>query len=76
MRITSESGVQDRVLTPGSYFSNDVEVRHEGVNIGQTTLRYLIVEKKYADTRPASAVAPGLCAQRYGSPASSPASLL
>lgn len=62
MRIISASGVEDRVLTAGSYFSNDVEARHEGVNVGQTTLHYLIVEKKYADTRPASAVSPGLCA--------------
>lgn len=62
MRITSASGVEDRVPQAGSFFSNDAEVRHEAVNVGQTTLRYLIVEKKYADTRATEAVAPGLCA--------------
>ncbi len=45
MRITNASGVEDRALQSGSYFANDAEVRHEAINIGQTTIRYLIVEK-------------------------------
>ncbi len=62
MRVTTASGVDDRVLQAGSYFSNDTEVRHSALNVGQTTLRYLIVEKKYADARAAEMSAPGLCA--------------
>lgn len=37
------------------------ELRHQALNIGETTMRYLIVEKKYADARAPEAVAPGLC---------------
>ncbi len=62
MRVTTADGVADRVVQSGSSFSNDAEVRHEALNVGQTTLRYLIVEKKFADTRPVEAIAPGLCA--------------
>ncbi len=68
MRITNAAGVEDRVLQTGSFFANDAEVRHSALNIGQTTLRYLIVEKKYADTRAPEAVAPGLCAAPAGAP--------
>jgi beta-alanine degradation protein BauB len=64
MRITTEQGVQDRALSAGSHFASDAEVRHQALNIGQTTIRYLIVEKKYADERAPGAVAPGLCAAR------------
>ena len=63
MRITTDEGVADRPVRAGGHFSSDVEVRHAALNIGSQTTRYLIIEKKYADTRPAQAVAPGLCAQ-------------
>lgn len=62
MRITTEAGVVDRAFQAGASFANDVEVRHAAVNVGAETMRYLIVEKKYADARPAEAIAPGLCA--------------
>jgi beta-alanine degradation protein BauB len=63
MRITADQGVADRPVRAGGHFSSDTEVRHAALNIGAETTRYLIVEKKYADRRPAQAVAPGLCAQ-------------
>lgn len=63
MRITTDEGVADRPVRAGGHFSSDTEVRHAALNIGSQTTRYLIIEKKYADTRPAQAVAPGLCAQ-------------
>ncbi|MGQ0532924.1 MAG: cupin domain-containing protein [Caulobacteraceae bacterium] len=62
MRITTGEGVVDRPVRAETSFSNETEVRHEALNIGAETTRYLIVEKKYADTRDASAIAPGLCA--------------
>lgn len=62
MRITTENGVVDRAIQAGASFANDVEVRHAAANVGEETMRYLIVEKKYADTRPSDAIAPGLCA--------------
>lgn len=62
MRITTAAGVADRPVRAGSSFSNDAEIQHAALNVGTETTRYLIVEKKYADTRPADAVAPGLCA--------------
>lgn len=62
MRITTASGVVDRPVRAGSSFSNDVEIQHAALNVGTETTRYLIVEKKYADERPADAVTPGLCA--------------
>ena len=62
MRVTTANEVEDRVVQSGSHFSNDAEVRHEALNVGQTTLRYLIVEKKFADARPPEAIAQGLCA--------------
>jgi len=55
---------QDYVLrTPASdgMWAMDAEHRHEALNVGDATMRYLIIEKKYADERPASAVSPGLC---------------
>lgn len=63
MRITTDAGVADRPVHAGSTFTNDTEIRHAALNVGSETTTYLIVEKKYADTRPASAVAPGLCAE-------------
>lgn len=64
MRITTASGVADRPVRAGTSFSNDAEIQHAALNIGTQTTRYLIIEKKYADQRPAEAVAPGLCAAR------------
>lgn len=63
MRITTDEGIADRPVRAGGSFSNDAEVRHEALNIGTETTTYLIVEKKYADRRGASAIAPGLCAR-------------
>jgi hypothetical protein len=54
-------GVIDRPVRAGQTFTTDREVIHEPVNIGVETTNYLIVEKKYADQRPQSARAPGLC---------------
>ncbi|MEZ5996380.1 MAG: cupin domain-containing protein [Hyphomonadaceae bacterium] len=63
MRVTPLGGeASDRPIHAGSYFSSDVEVRHQALNVSNVTMRYLIVEKKYADQRPPEAVAPGLCA--------------
>ena len=62
MRITTDQGADDRPVRAGGSFANDAEVRHAALNVGDETTRYLIVEKKYADARPASAVAAGLCA--------------
>ena len=62
MRITTDAGVTDRPVHAGQTFANDTEIRHAALNVGSETTTYLIVEKKYADTRPVSAVAPGFCA--------------
>jgi len=62
MRTTTSAGSVERALKAGAHFGSDTETRHSALNIGTQTMRYLIVEKKYADARPASAVAPGLCA--------------
>jgi quercetin dioxygenase-like cupin family protein len=61
MRITTASSVADRPVRAGTSFSNDAEIQHAALNVGEETTRYLIIEKKYADARPAEAVAPGLC---------------
>jgi beta-alanine degradation protein BauB len=63
MRITTDDGVADRPVRAGGSFSNDAEVRHAALNVGQETTTYLIVEKKYADRRSAEEIAPGLCAR-------------
>lgn len=62
MRITTAQGVVDRPVRAGTSFSNDAEIQHAALNVGEETTRYLIVEKKYADARPGGAVAAGLCA--------------
>ncbi len=62
MRITTAEGAVDRPVRAGTTFSNDVEIRHAALNIGGQTMRYLIVEKTYADARAVESVAPGLCA--------------
>ncbi len=64
MRITTAAGVVDRPVHAGSSFSNDAEIRHAALNVGSQTTRYLIIEKKYADTRSVDAVASGLCANQ------------
>ena len=61
MRITTEEGVADRPVRAGGSVANDAEVRHQALHVGGETTRYLIVEKKYGDERPAGAVASGLC---------------
>jgi beta-alanine degradation protein BauB len=61
MRITTDEGVVERPVRAGGSFANDTEIVHEALNIGAETTTYLIVEKKYADTRAAEAVGPGLC---------------
>ena len=61
MRITTAAGVVDRPVRAGTSFSNEAEIQHAALNVGEETTRYLIIEKKYADARPADAVAPGLC---------------
>ncbi len=62
MRITTPEGVVDRPVRAGTSFENGTETRHAALNVGAQTTRYLIVEKKYDDERPAEAVSPGLCA--------------
>lgn len=62
MRITTAAGTVDRPVRAGTSFSNDQEIQHAALNVGAETTRYLIIEKKYADSRRADAVAPGLCA--------------
>ncbi|OQW56306.1 MAG: hypothetical protein A4S17_05445 [Proteobacteria bacterium HN_bin10] len=61
MRITTADGVVDRPVRAGGSFSNEREIVHEALNIGDQTMTYLIVEKKYEDTRAAEAIAEGLC---------------
>jgi len=64
MRTTAEAGAREIAVAPGQTFSNDVELRHNALNIGAETTHYLIVEKKYADQRAPGDVAPGLCPQQ------------
>lgn len=61
MRTITAAGEQTRPLAAGSSWVSDVEVRHAALNVGDQTMRYLIIEKKYADTRAGDAIAPGLC---------------
>jgi beta-alanine degradation protein BauB len=63
MRITTAEGVVDRPVRAGGSFSNDAEIVHAALNVGDQTTTYLIVEKKYEDRRAAAEIAPGLCAQ-------------
>jgi quercetin dioxygenase-like cupin family protein len=46
MRITDAKGTRDATLEAGSYFSNDGVPWHEGLNIGDTTVTYLMIEPK------------------------------
>lgn len=63
MQVTTAAGVEDRPVRAGGSFAVDAETRHRALNVGAETAAYLVVEKKYADTRAAQAVAPGLCAR-------------
>jgi quercetin dioxygenase-like cupin family protein len=62
MRITTNAGVAERPVRAGGSFSNDAELVHAALNVGDQTTTYLIVEKKYEDRRGASDIAAGLCA--------------
>ena len=46
MRITDEKGVREVDLPTGSSFNSDGVAWHEELNIGNTTVVYLIVEQK------------------------------
>ena len=46
MRITDSGGTREVELATGSTFSSDGVEWHEVVNIGETTVVYLIVEPK------------------------------
>jgi beta-alanine degradation protein BauB len=59
-RVEGQDYVTRTIASDGSW-AMEAENRHETLNVGENTMRYLIIEKKYADARPASAVAPGLC---------------
>ena len=45
MRITDASGTRDAELKTGSHFTSGGTAWHEVVNIGETTVTYLIVER-------------------------------
>lgn len=45
MQLTSESGTREATLTTGSDYSSDGVEWHEVVNVGETTVTYLIVEE-------------------------------
>ncbi|WP_299526220.1 cupin domain-containing protein [Winogradskyella sp.] len=45
-RITDSSGSRDVEIPTGFSFSNDKVIRHEALNIGETTAIFLIVEYK------------------------------
>ncbi len=46
MRITDADGTRDAELPTGSFFSSDGIVWHEGLNIGESTVTYLMIEPK------------------------------
>ena len=46
MRITDERGVRDVELATGSHFHSEGVAWHEVLNIGDTTVIYLIVEQE------------------------------
>jgi quercetin dioxygenase-like cupin family protein len=46
MRITDTNGVREAVLATGSTFTSTGIPWHEVVNVGDTTVQYLIVESK------------------------------
>jgi len=46
MRITSDGGTREVTLKTGSYFFSEGIAWHEGLNIGETTVSYLMIEPK------------------------------
>ena len=48
MQITSDSGTREVTLKTGSYFFSEGIAWHEAVNVGDTTVSYLMVEPKWA----------------------------
>lgn len=46
MRITEPKGVREAALATGSVFTSSGVEWHEVLNIGDTTVQYLIVEAK------------------------------
>ena len=46
MRVTSESGTREVTLKTGSYFFSEGISWHEVVNVGDTTVSYLMIEPK------------------------------
>ena len=46
MQITSVSGTRKATLKTGSYFFSEGTAWHEAVNVGDTTVSYLMVEPK------------------------------
>jgi quercetin dioxygenase-like cupin family protein len=46
MRVTDSKGVRDTELASGSYFSSDGIAWHEGLNVGESTVTYLMIEPK------------------------------
>ena len=46
MQITSDSGTRKVTLKTGSYFFSEGIAWHEAVNVGDTTVSYLMVEPK------------------------------
>ena len=46
MRITSDGGTREVTLKTGSYFFSEGITWHEGLNVGDTTVSYLMIEPK------------------------------
>lgn len=46
MRITDADGTREIDIEPGSSFASDGVAWHEGLNVGDTTLLYLLIEPK------------------------------
>ena len=46
MRLTDSSGTREVDLATGSYFTSDGTPWHEVLNVGSTTVQYLIVEPR------------------------------
>ena len=46
MRITSDGGTREVTLKTGSYFFSEGIAWHEGLNVGDTTVSYLMIEPK------------------------------
>ena len=57
MRITDANGVRETSIETGASFTSTGVLWHEVLNIGDTTVQYLIVESK-ADCPPAASPAP------------------